>query len=200
EMLLLLDNVEQLAARAAAVLERWLAMAPRARFVATSREVLRALQEHVYEVPPLKTPEEGDDVRQSEAVMLFIDRAAAARPSVELTPADEQAVAEIVRQLDGMPLAIELAAARMAVLSASQLEQRLPRRFELLGTKSRDATARQATLRGAIDWSWQLLNAWEKSALGQLSVFRGGFSAEAAEAVLDLSGWSEAPDALTCII
>ncbi len=200
ELLMVLDNLEQVASAAASAIERWLLAAPLARFLATSREVLRVPNEVVFEVLPLQVPEREDDIASSEAVLLFLERAQAARPSYQLTRADEAAVAEIVQQLDGMPLAIELAAARMAVLSPAQLLRRLPRRFELLTGAGRDAHARQATLRGAIDWSWSLLNGWEQAALAQLSLFRGGFDLEAARAVLDLAEWPEAPEAHSCVL
>jgi predicted ATPase len=184
EVLVVVDNFEQLVAHAGATLGAWMEAAPEARFVVTSRTLLSITHETVFEVPPLRVPEKNDDVKKAEAVMLFVERARTARPGWKLTPADESAVAEIVRQLDGMPLAIELAAARMGMFEPAQLVQRLPRRFELLGA-ARGASERQATLRGAIDWSWQALQPQEASALAQLAVFRGGFSIEAAEAVVD---------------
>ncbi|MBI3183647.1 MAG: tetratricopeptide repeat protein [Myxococcales bacterium] len=197
--LLVLDNLEQVAQNAAAAVEQWMRAAPKARFLATSREVLRIPHEVVFEVPPLKVPEGGEDVHSSEAVLLFLERARAVRPGYLLDRADEAAVAEIVRQLDGMPLAIELAAARMAVLSPSQLVQRLPRRFDLLAGK-RGATERQATLRGAIEWSWKMLRGYEQAALAQCSLFRGGFTADAAEAVVNLSSYPGAQEVLSCVM
>jgi predicted ATPase len=126
-------------------------------------------------------------------VALFVARAREVKPKFALSDANAAAVAEVVRRLDGIPLALELAAARVRILSPQKILDRLRRRFDLLATKSRDLTPRQATLRGAIDWSWELLEPWEKAALAQASVFRGGFGLEAAEAVLDLSAWPDAP-------
>ncbi|GMU58638.1 MAG: hypothetical protein AMXMBFR34_04010 [Myxococcaceae bacterium] len=187
EVLLVLDNFEQIVAHASDTIERWMRAAPQARFVVSSRELLRVPEETVFEVPPLRTPKEQETPRSSEAVELFIERARAVRAGWEPTQADVTAIAEVVRQLDGLPLAIELAAARMSVLSPAQLVQRLPRRFDLLVDR-RGASERQATLRGAIDWSWRMLAPVEASAMAQLSVFRGGFSADAVEAVLSLEG------------
>ena len=183
ESLLVLDNFEQVVAAAGPTLGAWLTAAPQARFVATSRELLRVPEETVFEVPPLRVPRESRDARTAESVELFIERARASRPGWEPTDAEVVAIAEIVKQLDGMPLAIELAAGRMSVLSPAQLVQRLPRRFEVLVDR-KSSVDRQATLRGAIDWSWNNLSASEASAMAQLSVFRGGFSAEAVEAVV----------------
>ncbi len=199
EVLLVLDNFEQVVGHAHETVERWMRAAPEARFVVSSRELLRVPLETVFEVPPLRTPKAGEEAKGSEAVELFVERARAVRPGWEPTAAEEQAVAEIVRQLDGMPLAIELAAARMAMLSPSQLVQRLPRRFDLL-VDTRGLSERQATLRGAIDWSWQALSPAEQSALAQLSVFRGGFTAEAVDAVVDLSFAPEAPTPLEALM
>ncbi|MEW6430523.1 MAG: protein kinase [Myxococcota bacterium] len=189
EVLLVMDNFEQVVGCASETVEKWMRAAPQARFVVSSRELLRVPEETVFEVPPLRTPKEQEvaSASASEAVQLFVERARAVRPNWEPIEADVAAIAEVVRQLDGMPLAIELAAARMSVLSPSQLVQRLPRRFDLLVDR-RGATERQATLRGAIDWSWRMLTPAEASAMAQLSVFRGGFSAEAVEAVVSLEG------------
>ena len=115
---------------------------------------------------------------------LFVQRARSVRGSFELTDAEALLVADIVRKLDGIPLAIELAAARTNLLGVSQIQERLSRRFELLRGGRRDGSARQSTLWGAIDWSWNLLEPAERAALAQCSVFRGGFTLEAAEAVL----------------
>jgi len=128
---------------------------------------------------------------ESEAVQLFVERARAVRPDFTLTEADAPYVVHIVRTLDGLPLAIELAASRMRVFTPSKLVERLAQRFELLAGGTRDASGRQATLRGAIDWSWSMLAPFEQAALAQASVFRGGFTLESAEVVLDLSAWPQ---------
>jgi predicted ATPase len=197
--LLILDNCEQVVEPAAACVGRWLAMAPATRILATSREVLRVTGEACYDLAPLGVPEEGGDVGAAEAVQLFVERARAVRHGYALSEADAPHVAAIVRRLDGIPLAIELAAARVGMLSPADLLERLPRRFELLTRSQRDASARQATLRAAIDWSWDLLRPWEQAALAQCAVFHGGFSPQAAEAVLDLSGFPDAPLALDVV-
>ncbi|MFT3706732.1 MAG: protein kinase [Archangium sp.] len=188
ETLLVLDNFEQVVSVATDTVGAWFKAAPEARFVVSSRELLRVEDETVFEVPPLRTPKPNEqDQRGAEAVQLFIERARTARPGWEPDATEVTAIAELVRQLDGMPLAIELAAGRAGVLTPSQLVQRLPQRFAILVDR-RGAVERQATLRGAIDWSWQSLSASEASMLMQLSVFRGGFSAEAAEAVTVIEG------------
>ncbi|APR86166.1 protein kinase/ LuxR family transcriptional regulator [Minicystis rosea] len=192
---LILDNLEQLVADAPRLVEPWLAQAPAVRFVLTSRERLRIVGEVCLPVEPLTVPPEGArelaEIAGTEAVALFVDRARAARPGFELSAGDAVHVAAIVRQLDGIPLAIELCAARAGMLSPQQILTRLARRFELLAQGARGAPARQATLRGALDWSWELLDRRERSALAQCAVFRGGFSLEAAEGVIDLR---EGPD------
>jgi len=187
ETLMVLDNFEQLVAFAGETVGAWMKAAPKARFVVSSRELLRVEDETVFEVPPLRTPKTGDDAaRSSEAVELFVVRARQSRPGWEPSADELNAIVELVKQLDGMPLAIELAAGRMGVLTPSQLVQRLPQRFALLVDR-KGAVERQATLRGAIDWSWNNLTPGEQSALAQLSVFRGGFSAEAVEAVVAMA-------------
>jgi tetratricopeptide (TPR) repeat protein len=147
----------------------------------------------------MRIPGKGDVVRTSEAVQLFIERARSVRANWEPSPSEEDAIAEIVRQLDGMPLAIELAAGRMGMLSPGQLVQRLPRRFDLL-SGGNAATDRQATLRGAIDWSWKMLSPEEAAALGQLAIFRGGFTAEGAESVVDLGRFPDASEVLSIVL
>lgn len=193
DVLLVVDNFEQVAQFAEVTLGAWLAAAPGARFVVTSRELLKVAGESVFEVPPLRVPERQEEVRKAESVMLFVERARTARPGWELTPADEAAVADLVRQLDGMPLAIELAASRMGTMNPAQLVQRLPRRFDLLAGGERGASDRQATLRGAIDWSWRSLTSQEAAVLAQCAVFRGGFTIEAAEAVVNLAHFEDPP-------
>jgi predicted ATPase/class 3 adenylate cyclase len=198
DVLVILDNLEQVVQHVPATLGRWMALAPRARFLTTSREAMRLPGERLLDLTPLAVPAEGEErleeIARSDAVRLFVQRAREARGSFELTAEDAPRVADIVRQLDGIALAIELAAARTALLSVAQLRERLSRRFELLRGGRRDASARQATLRGAIDWSWNLLESAERTALARCSVFRGGFTLEAAEAVLALP--PDAPDVL----
>jgi predicted ATPase len=133
-----------------------------------------------------------------DAVELFVARAQARQPSFVLADANAAVVREIVRLLDGLPLAIELAAARLAVLSPAQLLERLRDRFRLL-TGHTSAESRQATLKAAIDWSWNLLAPWEQGALAQCSVFQGGFNLDAAEAILELWRWPEAPPAIDVV-
>ena len=194
-----LDNGEQVVGDVAHAVEAWREAAPSVSFVVTSREVLHVTGERVFELPPLSVPEDDAEAGSSEAVQLFVDRAQRVRPDYALTPAEAPHVAAIVRQLDGLPLAIELAAARVNVMSAQSIVQRLPRRFDLLASGTRGVAERQRTLRGAIDWSWALLGPWEKSALAQCAVFRGGFTLEAAEKVIDLSAFPGAPQPLDAL-
>ena len=188
--LVILDNFEQVAHLAAATLGAWLDAAPQAQFLVTSRERLQLPGEEVHALAPL--PIDGD------AIALFEVRACAHDATFALDAGHLAAVSDIVRLLDGLPLAIELAAARVRILSPAQIARRLADRFALLGG-ARGGPARQATLRAAIDWSWQLLAPWEQSALAQCAVFEGGFTLEAAEAVLDLSPWREAPAAIDVV-
>ncbi len=181
--LVVLDNFEQVAQHAAATLGAWLDGAPEAAFMVTSRERLNVAGEVVQQVDPLPL--------NGPAIELFVVRAQAQRPGFVLDDAQRAAVAEITSLLDGLPLAIELAAARIAVLSTAQLLLRLRDRFALLA--GRGGSGRQATLRAAIDWSWRLLSPWEQSAFEQCSVFEGGFTLAAAEAVIDLAPWPDAP-------
>ncbi|MEP7299913.1 MAG: tetratricopeptide repeat protein [Caldimonas sp.] len=188
--LLILDNFEQVLPHAATTVGRWLDRAVGAAFVVTSRERLHLAGEEIFPIEPLSL--------DKEAIELFVARARAQRPDFVLTETHRSAVAEVVRLLDGLPLAIELAAARVRVLSPAQIVERLEDRFSLLAG-ARGAVARQATLRAAIDWSWDLLTPWEQAALSQCSVFEGGFTLEAAEAVLDLSGCPAAPPTLDAV-
>ena len=174
--LVILDNFEQVARDAAATLGVWLERAPNARFIVTSREVLGLPEERTLPLAPLAN---------DEAVRLFVDRAVANKPDFALTEGDRPRVEELVRLLDNLPLAIELAAARMRVMGPAVVLERMKERFKLLVAPGGRRT-RQATMRGAIDWSWELLSSDERAALAQLSVFEGGFTLEAAEAVLSL--------------
>lgn len=179
-LLLILDNFEQLTADAASTIGRWLALAPEARFLVTSRELLRLKGEHPEELGPLPIDAEG----RGSALELFLDRVAAVRPGYELSPEDAPIVAELLRQLECIPLAIELAASRMALLSPAKILERLSQGLSVLSRSTRDASHRHATLAATIEWSWRLLDGTEQAALMQCSVFRGGFTVEAAEAVL----------------
>ena len=182
--LVILDNFEQVQALAQASVGQWLDRAAQASFVVTSRERLHLAGEVVAALDPLALAD--------DAIALFAARARAQQRDFAIDADNRGAVAEIVRLLDGLPLAIELAAARVRVLSPAQIVERLRDRFQLLA--GGDATtARQTTLRATIDWSWDLLSAPEQAALAQSSVFDGGFTLEAAEAVVDLSGRPDAP-------
>jgi len=184
--LVLLDNCEHLVEECAAVCRALLTGCDRLRILATSREPLRVPGENVWRVPPLPVPDAGADAlaetERSEAARLFVARAKAARPGFTVTADNAPALAELCRALDGVPLALELAAARVRVLSLEQLADRLTDRFGLLTTGDRTAPPRQRTLRGAIDWSYELLTEPERILLRRLSVFHG-WSLEQAEQV-----------------
>ncbi len=197
QLLLVLDNFEQVVELAAATVGKWVKMSPETRFLITSRELLRIADEQQFELLPLAVPDAESDasaIETSDSVQLFLDRVRAVR-SWSYSPTEEEAVAiaQIVRRLDGIPLAIELAAARMNVLSPAQMAEGLARPLSLLTAGARGARARQATLRGAIQWSWELLSPAERDVLAQCSIFHGGFSLEAAEAVVALGGGGGGP-------
>ena len=174
--LVILDNFEQLTSDARPTLGVWLERAEEARFIVTSREVLGLPGEQTMPLDPLE---------RNEAIALFEARAGVAKPGFALAEHDRPVAEALVALLDQLPLAIELAAARVRVMSVATILERMRDRFKLLTTAS-GRRARQATLRGALDWSWDLLSAEERAALAQLSVFEGGFTLEAAEAVLSL--------------
>ncbi len=188
--LVILDNFEQVVGYAAATLGRWLDRAADTVFVVTSRERLQLPGEEVFPIEPLSL--------EQEAIDLFAVRARAQRPDFVLGDANRAAVVEVVRLLDGLPLAIELAAARVRILSPAQLVDRMRDRFQILAG-ARGAAARQVTLKAAIDWSWNLLAPWEQATLAQCSVFEGGFTLEAAEAVLDLARSPDAPPTMDAV-
>lgn len=179
-MVLALDNCEHLLEACARLCRRLLAGAPDLRLLATSREPLRVAGETVWQVPPLAVASPGGAV--SEAVRLFADRAAATAPGFALTEANSGEAAAICRELDGIPLAIELAAARVRALSVDQIRMLVADRFALLTMGDRAAPPRQQTLRATIDWSFDLLTRQEQALLGRLSVF-AGWSHEMAEQV-----------------
>jgi predicted ATPase len=183
QVLLLLDNFEHVA-EAAADVAAMLDRGPGVRVLVTSRRPLRVRGEHEYPLRPLEVPRDAtDDVASTSAVELFLARARSVRPDFALTPANLPAVAELVRRLDGLPLAIELAAARTRLLSPSALLTRFDARLDLLSSGAVDLPARQRTLRATIDWSYQLLTPDEQRLLTRLSVFAGPATIEAVEAV-----------------
>ncbi|MGH2408910.1 MAG: ATP-binding protein, partial [Chloroflexota bacterium] len=183
-----LDNCEHLVPSCAALVERLLRDCPLIRIVATSREALAIAGETAWRVPSLSLPdgpagassEHGD---RSEAIELFVERARAVLPNFALTGDNGPAVAEVCRRLDGMPLAVELAAARVTLLAPDQIVTRLDNSFRLLSTGSRSAPTRQQTLRATVAWSYNLLSADEQHLFDRLSVFAGGWTLEAVEAV-----------------
>jgi predicted ATPase/class 3 adenylate cyclase len=187
ELLLILDNCEHLIEACAQLSESLLRSCPQLKIIASSREVLGIAGEMVYRVPSLSLPEPAQVTREalmeSESVRLFVERAAAVQSTFNLTDQNASAVAQICHRLDGIPLALELAAARTAVFSPEQITSRLDNRFKLLTGGSRTALPRQQTLRAMIDWSYDLLSEEEQTLLRQLSVFAGGWTFEAAEAV-----------------
>ena len=188
DLLLLVDNCEHLLGAAALLVTDLLKAAPGVRIIATSREPLAIPEEHVLPVPPLELPSAGaderlDQARQNEAVMLFTERASAASGTFQLTASNQAAVAELCRRLDGLPLAIELAAVRTRVLSPDQILDRLADRFALLTGGSRAALPRHQTLRTTIEWSHDLLGPDERTLLRRLCVFAGRFTLEDVESV-----------------
>jgi len=188
ETLLVLDNCEHLVEACARLAEALLRGCPRLRILATSREALGIGGERAWLVPALTLPEPGEPVTRaaaaaSEAIRLFVERAQAVRPSFELSDANAAAVTQIGRRLDGLPLAIELAAARARVLDPGQIAARLDHMFALLSTGSRTALPRHRTLRSTIEWSHALLTEPEQILFRRLGVFAGGFTIESAEAV-----------------
>jgi len=191
--LVILDNFEQVARHAEETLGPWLNRASAAQFLVTTREVLGVAGEETLALAPLAA---------GDAAALFTRRAEAVKPELQSTPEDEAAIARLVKLLDGLPLAIELAAARVRVMPPRTLLLRMSERFKLLSS-SGGRVDRQATLRAVFDWSWDLLSLPEKAALAQLSVFEGGFTLAAVEAILDLSPYDTAPlpmDALQSLV
>ena len=186
QCLVILDNFEQVARLAEETLGRWLNRASFARFLVTTREVLGLPGEEILALGPLPT---------HDASALFVKRAEAAKPGFVSSAEDQAAIGPLVKLLDGLPLAIELAAARVRVMPPRALLARMSDRFKLLSSVG-GRLDRQATLRAVFDWSWDLLSLPEKAALAQLSVFEAGFTLEAVEAVLDLDGGNDAPWAI----
>ena len=198
ELLLVLDNCEHLLAACAQLADALLRNAPKLRILISSREALGIAGEHPFRVPSLSLPDPKqmpplEALQRYEAVQLFTERAGAVLPSFQVTAHNARAVAQICQRLDGIPLALELAAARLNMLTAEQLDSRLDHAFRLLTGGSRTALPRQQTLRAAIDWSYKLLSTSEQVLLRRLAVFAGGSTLEAAEAVCAGDGWKRKP-------
>ena len=193
-ILLLLDNCEHLIEACAQIVDSLLHACPNVKLIATSREQLGIKGEHIFYVPSMELPSlvptsSVDEIAQSEAVRLLLDRASAIQPSFKLNKQNSYAVTQICHRLDGIPLAIELAAARFRMLSPEQIAFRLDDRFKLLTTGSRTALPRHQTLSALIDWSHDLLSEEERILFRRLSAFSGGWTLEAAEMVGSLEGY-----------
>jgi predicted ATPase/transcriptional regulator with XRE-family HTH domain len=189
--LLVLDNFEQVLG-AAPLVAGWLRAAPRLKILGTSREHLRVSGEHEFPVPPLAAPPASaslnlTDLASFPAVALFVERAQAIQPDFALSPANAAAVAELCTRLDGLPLALELAAARIKLLAPQAMQGRLDQRLAWLTHGAADGPAWRQTLRGAIDWSFNLLDPAEQRVFSALSIFAGAFTAPAAQAVAGAS-------------
>jgi len=187
QLLLILDNCEHLVEASAKVVDELLHVAPNIKIIVSSREALGINGETVYRVPSLSLPDQDEVTKEAaigyEAVQLFVERASAANRKFQLTDENASFVAQICSRLDGIPLAIELAASRITVFSPEQVAKRLDDRFKLLTGGSRTALPRQQTLRALIDWSYDLLSQDERALLRRLSVFAGGWTFEAAETI-----------------
>ena len=207
KLLLILDNCEHLLHTCAELATQLLKSGPQVKVVATSREHLRVSGETIFAVQPLALPSPRPNptlatLSSYEAVRVFLDRASAARPTFALTYENASAVVEICRRLDGIPLALELAASRIRALSVETIAARLGDRFRLLTGGDRTALPRQQTLRASIDWSYDLLTQPERRLLHRLAIFAGGWTLEAAEEVGAFGGVDEAEvtDLLTHLV
>jgi predicted ATPase/class 3 adenylate cyclase len=203
DLLIVLDNFEQ-AMSATPLITELLAAAPGLRLIVTSREVLHLSDEQEFSVPPLGLPDPRnlpplEALSQYEAVALFIERAIAVRADFAVTNDNAPAVAQICSRLDGLPLAIELAAARVKLLSPQAILDRLEGSLSLLTGGARDLSDRQRTLRGAIDWSYGLLDDSERRLFGRLAVFAGGWTLEAAEQVCAAESGQDTLDGLSSL-
>jgi predicted ATPase len=204
KMLLVMDNFEQLVS-AAPIVAELLAAAPQLKIITSSRIALNLLGECEFPVPPLELPQADDEsawekLLESEAVVLFVERARTALPNFALTKDNASAVAEICRRLDGLPLALELAAARIKLLGPRAILTRLDDKLKLLTGGARDLPTRHQTLRNTLEWSYDLLNEDEKILYARLSVFVGGFTLEAAEAVCNQDGRLDILESLASLV
>jgi len=186
EVLLLLDNCEHLLEECARVAGAVLRSCPRVRLLVTSREPLGISGETIYRVPSLTLPADGEDPASSDAVALFLDRVRTQGIALTLDEASRPLVVSVCQRLDGLPLALELAATRLRSLSLEDLHHRLDQRFRLLTGGSRGALPRQQTLRATVEWSYSLLSDTERSLLRRLAVYVDGFDLDAAEAICPL--------------
>jgi predicted ATPase/DNA-binding XRE family transcriptional regulator len=187
-LLLILDNCEHVLEACSQLASTLLLYCPHLRILATSRETLKLAGEATYSLPPLSQPETSvllQDLTGYEAVQLFIERASLALSTFQITEENAQAIMEICRRVEGIPLALELTAARVNILDVPEISKQLQRSFALLSNDPRPTNSRHQTLQGSLDWSWSLLARGEQVFLCQLSVFAGGWSLEAAEAVCD---------------
>ncbi|TMQ73800.1 MAG: hypothetical protein E6K81_02895 [Candidatus Eisenbacteria bacterium] len=192
-MLFVVDNCEEVLGGAAALASAVLRACPASRVLATSRQALGLEGETVLAVPPLEVPSAGgvtevEPLRDCEAVQLFMERAIAAKPDFALTTANAPAIAELCRRLDGIPLALELAAGRIRMLGVEQIRDRLEDRFKLLARPGSDAPSRRQTVKAVIQWSWDHLLRPEQDLMRRLAVFKGGWTLERATAVCSESG------------
>lgn len=206
-LLLVLDNCEHLIAACAELVDHLLHACPKVTILATSREALRIAGEQVHHVPSLTVPDPLnlpllEELAQFEAVRLFTIRASASWPAFELNSENAPAVVEICQRLAGIPLAIELAAARVGVMSPDQIQSRLDQQFSLLSAGPRTAIPRHQTLHASIDWSYNLMSSKERILLQRLSIFSGGWTLEAAEGVCGFKGIGdfEVLDHLTSLV
>lgn len=204
-LLLVLDNCEHLVADCARIAHALLKACAHLRILVTSREALGVAGESAWPVPPLSVRDAqhvpGATLPQFEAVQLFVERAVAALPSFRLTTQNTAAVVQVCTRLDGIPLAIEMAAARLKALSVEQIAARLDDQFRLLTAGSRTALPQHQTLRATLDWSYELLSAAERRLLRQLAIFAGGFTLEAVEKICaEKAGMPEVVDLLTRLV
>ena len=197
-VLLILDNCEHLLVDAASLVQ-WLLSSPGVTVIATTREALNLAGERMFQVPPLPIPQDGTDqglMAGCPSVDLFLDRARAANPAFELTAGNAAAVGHIVRRLDGIPLAIELAASRVKLLQPAEIASRLDDSFKILTGGPVDALPHHQTIERAIDWSYDMLESEQQTLFRQLSVFRGGFTLPACVAVSESDDEFEALESL----
>jgi predicted ATPase len=201
-LLLVLDNFEQLIA-VAPVVANLLAAAPQLKIITSSRIALKIQSEREYPVPPLEMPQRESTLEELagyESIKLFVERARAAQPNFALTKDNATSVSEICLRVDGLPLALELAAARIKLLSPQAILSRLDDQLKLLTGGARDLPSRQQTLRNTLEWSYNLLNDDEKKLYARLSVFVGGFTLEAAEAVCNAENKFDILEGLTALV